>query len=480
MPDIQITSVKNLSASDLIGSLYESGEAQLKNNGSIRVGSKTYKVTYVQGDDGAAKLQMKRHYTGPVGWLLNWWNKSALTTQSTALQLNNKIAELMQSKDYKLARNTYDKLMDIAKTHAGDKNGVIEVANYGHSEPRNQITKMAVVEAVNRKLEAMGSNKTIQLNKIDTYNTILGITTLSLMPHNYGTLMKKIGSGELKIHNSVLKNGLNTVEREDVKMWRTYISDQKILDKIDIPKKLFKYLNQPQEPSDDAGMVGWKKDFKTNPDKALRHFIIKNLPASAMKAGYGNDEDIEWLSSKIKEYVTIYNMEDGDEKTAKMSEFLKFENWPCTENDKATINDQINKLAEKRVANKNISVEQARKELEGEFDKKPSLGLSCLASYKLFANIIMYATFRQTSKIGLDFFKSQNKPILFHTSHRDMMDFGSTDWILQEKHWKDGKLDPTYGGSEITHSEVRHAHKLINEYGDGTEGADLWFVKGAQ
>jgi hypothetical protein len=61
-----------------------------------------------------------------------------------------------------------------------------------------------------------------------------------------------------------------------------------------------------------------------------------------------------------------------------------------------------------------------------------------------------------------------------------MMDFGDTDWILQENHWKDGKLDPTYGGSEITHSEVRHAHKLINEYGDGTDGADLWFVKGAQ
>ncbi len=279
---------------------------------------------------------------------MNWWKRDKLTTQSTALQLNDKIAELMKSKDYQLARNTYDKLMDIAKAHEGDENGIIEVANYGHSEPRNKITNMAVVEAVNRKLQAMGSNKTIQLNKIDTYNTILGITPQSLLPHNYGPLMKKIGAGDLKIHNSVLENELYTVEREDVEKWRTYISDQKILDKIDIPRKLFKYLNQPQgQSNDDAGMVGWKKDFQNDPDKALRHFVVKNLPASAMNAGYGSDEDIEQLCNRIKEYVTIYCMEDGDEKTEKMSEFLKFENWPCTENDKVTINEEFKQARRK-------------------------------------------------------------------------------------------------------------------------------------
>ena len=384
MADIQISSVKNLTASDLIGQLYESGKTQLKNDGSIRVGSKTYKVTYVQGEDGTDQLQMKRHYTGPVGWLLNWWNKSKLTTQSTALQLNNKIADLMKSKDYQLARNTYDKLMDIAKAHEGNKFGVIEVANYGHSQPRDKITTMAVVEAVNRKLQATGSQKTIQLNKIDTYNTILGITTQSLMPHNYGKLMKNIATGELKLNGNVLNNELYTVEREDVEKWKTYISDQKILDKFDIPRKLFNYLNQPQDASnDDAGMVGWKKDFKMNPDQALRHFVVKNLPANAMNAGYGNDNDIRFMCDKLKEYVTIYGMEDGDEKTAKMSEFLKFENWPCTNDDKETIKEEIDKRTDMMVAKKHISPEQARKQIEGEFYKKPSLGLSCLSSYRL-------------------------------------------------------------------------------------------------
>jgi len=487
-PDIQISSVKSLSASDIIGRLYESGETQLKNNGSIRVGSKTYKVTYVPDENGDDKLQMKRNYTGPLGWLLNWWNKDTLTTQSTALELNTRIENLMKSKDFKLARNTYDKLLEIAKTHKGDKDGIIEVANYGHTQPRDKITTMAVVEAVNRKLEAMKSSKTIHLNKIDTYNTILGITTQTLMPHRYEALMKKIAAGTLKLNEDVLDDELYTVESEDVKKWRTYISDPKILDKIDIPRKLFKYLNQPQGPSDDdAGLVGWKKDFKTNPDQALRHFVIKNMPASTMKAGLGNDESIDLMCRKIKEYVAIYNMEDGDEKKARMAEFLKFENWPCTENDKATIEESIEELIQKKATKLKITPEDARR-LHGKaireafYAKQPSMALTSLTSYRLFANVIMYSTFRQTSKIGLDFFRSQDKPILFHTSNRNLMDFGNTDWILQEKHWKEGQgqLDPTRAGSEITYSEVRHAHKLIQEYGDGTNGADLWFVRGAQ
>ena len=55
-------------------------------------------------------------------------------------------------------------------------------------------------------------------------------------------------------------------------------------------------------------------------------------------------------------------------------------------------------------------------------------------------------------------------------------DFGNPEWILTERHWKDGQLDPTYGGSEITHSEVRHADKLVQRYGND---ANLWYVQGA-
>ena len=79
--------------------------------------------------------------------------------------------------------------------------------------------------------------------------------------------------------------------------------------------------------------------------------------------------------------------------------------------------------------------------------------------------------------IEVDFFKSENKPVLFHMSNCDLTDFDGTDWITTENHWKDGEghLDEKYGGSEITHSEVRHADKIINEFG---QDANIWQVQG--
>ena len=485
-PDIQINEVGALSAINLVANLHNVGETKLKNEGSIRVGSRTYKVTYVQNQDGTEKLQMKRHYTGfLIGPLLNKLKKSTLTTQSTALALNDKIADLMKSTNYQLARNTYDKLMDIANTHTGDANGVIEVANYGHSEPRNKIESLGVVEAVNRTLAKSG--KSIRLNKIDTYNTELGITNETLMPDQYGATMKKIASGTLTVNEKMLDNERYTVEREDLEKWRTYISKPEIAEKIDIPKKLHAYLNQPEGASaEDANLVGWKKDFKMNPDQALRNFVIKNLPSSALKDGGASEESIAFQCDRIKEYVAIYNMEDGAEKDEKMKAFLKYENWPHTKVDENNLKNMIAPLIKAKAQEANMPIREAwkrfGKEIRDNFIKNnPQEALKCSASYRTFANISMYATFRQTSKLGLDFFKSQNTPILFHMSHRNLTDFGDIDWIKGENHWKSGQIDPTYAGSEITHSEVRHANKLVEQYGgEGTDGADLWFVKGVQ
>ncbi len=484
-PDISIRHMDNLSELNLIEKLRDSNTDKLKNEGSIRIGSRTYKVTYVQNQDGTEKLQMKRHYTGfLIGPLLNKLKKSTLTTQSTALALNDKIADLMKSTNYQLARNTYDKLMDIANTHTGDANGVIEVANYGHSEPRNKIESLGVVEAVNRTLAKSG--KSIRLNKIDTYNTELGITNETLMPDQYGATMKKIASGTLTVNEKMLDNERYTVEREDLEKWRTYISKPEIAEKIDIPKKLHAYLNQPEGASaEDANLVGWKKDFKMNPDQALRNFVIKNLPSSALKDGGASEESIAFQCDRIKKYVAIYNMKDGAEKDEKMKAFLKYENWPHTKVDENTLKNMIAPLIKAKAKEANMPVNEAwrrfGKEIRDNFIKNnPQEALKSNASYRTFANIIMYATFRQTSKLGLDFFKSQNTPILFHMSHRNLTDFGDINWIKGENHWKSGKLDPTYGGSEITHSEVRHANKLVERYGEGTEGADLWFVNGAQ
>ena len=50
---------------------------------------------------------------------------------------------------------------------------------------------------MNRTLHAQGSNKSIRLNKIDTYNTFLGVISDNMEPDKYGSLMRKIASGKL-------------------------------------------------------------------------------------------------------------------------------------------------------------------------------------------------------------------------------------------------------------------------------------------
>ena len=100
MPDIQIGNIDALTTIDLISKLHNVGEKNLKNEGSIRIGSQTYKVSYVKGDDGVDRLQMRRHYTGfLIGPFLNWCKQSTLTTQPTALALNAKIGEVMKCRD---------------------------------------------------------------------------------------------------------------------------------------------------------------------------------------------------------------------------------------------------------------------------------------------------------------------------------------------------------------------------------------------
>ena len=217
-PDISVNNLSSLSSIDLVEKLRTGTGDQLKNEGSIRIGSETYKVTYVPDENGVNQLQMKRNYTGfLIGRFLNWWHRNDLTTQPHAVELTNKVNDMMNTAEYKLVRNTYDKLMEIARANDGDANGVIEVGNYGHSEPRKEIRNLKVVDAVNRTLQAQGAQKSIRLNMIDTYNTYLGITTTNMLPDKYGNLMWNIAKNKLEPSERVMNHEKNedlTVETE--------------------------------------------------------------------------------------------------------------------------------------------------------------------------------------------------------------------------------------------------------------------------
>jgi len=486
-PDISVNNLSSLSTVNLVEKLRSGTGDQLKNEGSIRIGSETYKVTYVPDAKGENQLQMKRNYTGfLIGGFLNWWHRNDLTTQPRAVELTNKVNEMMKSSEYKLVSNTYDKLMEIARANDGDANGVIEVGNYGHSEPRKVIRDLKVVDAVNRTLQAQGALKSIRLNKIDTYNTYLGITTTNMLPEKYGELMWEIANNKLTPKEKVMNHKDNrdlTVETADLQKWRAFISRPEIAAKIDIPKKLYNYLHQSEGQGDDGNLIGWKKDFKLNPDTALRHFVIKNMSAKLMK--FQNEEMINAMCSKLKEYVEAYNEPNKAKQIEKMNAFFNPDTWLLSQKEKADIDKMVDDaLVESAKQQNKTDIDHVRskygeKYRDSWFKKNGANALlnSAAKSYNIFINILTLSTFRQTSKLGLDFFKEQGKPVLFHMSNRDLTNFNNVDQILGENHWKtgEGQLDPTYGGSEITHSEVRHADKLVREFAND---ANIWQVDG--
>ena len=197
--------------------------------------------------------------------------------------------------------------------------------------------------------------------------------------------------------------------------------------------------------------------------------VIKNMSARFSKLL--DDNMINTLCIKLREYVEAYNEPDATERKAKMKAFFDQATWPRTAQDEKKINALANSLIKQKAKDLNIPIDTAKKKfgatINDELNTKYSKSVvKNTTAYLLFANVLVYSTFRQTSKLGLDFFKEQGKPVLFHMSNRDLTDFGNPDWILNERHWKDGQIDPTYGGSEITHSEVRHANKLMRDFGN--------------
>ena len=458
--DINVKRLESITAIHVADNLREN--AEYKQNGTIKIGSKTYQVSYVGGEGGQGEFQVKRHYTGfLIGSFLNWVNKNNLSTQTGAVNLKNKINAIMQTETYALVKSNYDKLMAIAQAHG---KGDIEVANYGHKEPRDTVKGEGVLEAVNARIAKEG--KSIRFNKIDDYNTNVGITPLNMVPSKYAKLMQDIAGQKLSVDEKHLDYGSYSMSKESVQDWLTFIAKPENMEKIDIPRKLFRLMNQDKNAAGTEGLKGWKQDFSMDPDLALKKFVIKNLGFRYRNA---SQETIAMLADKLKEYVNIYNMEDGPDKTARLNEFFKLKNWPHTEKDVASFQDGAKHYAKKH----NIpDLTGSRRAFE-----QTEEGRLHVKSYEMFTNMLMIATFRQTSKLGLEFFRQQHTPVLFQTTdlrHRDIRGFA-----LNDDHWKRGEVDPNQGGSLITQSEMRHAHRLINAYGSNAQSQEtgIWFVE---
>lgn len=429
-------------------------------NGEIHLGKKHYDVTFRDN-----KAEVRRHFYGFSGWVMSFFVKTnTATAQAIQAKINAVISEegketASKKNSFAIISNTRAKLNEVVKENPNKK--VIEVADYGLASNRNIVKDSRLVDYFNVNLDDLEDNpQKINFNKIDGYNTLIGILPETLMPTKLPATLKKIANKSLSIDPRVKEKSNYGLKR--VQEWKNFLARPENLAKINIPEKLYKYLHL-DKGFDTGKQTGWEAEFRANKDNALKAFVMKNTPYSNRDA---SEETIDLVAGKIKEYVEIFHMDDSPEKEAKFKEFFDEKNW-MGPYEEAKLNEYIDDYGE----------EDGRELFKSNMDD-----IMNHRTFLMFVNIFTTSTFRQTSKLGLDFFKEQGVPVLFQFSDYSGKSLkGREDEIRNNPFWKQGYTTAFNKGigSAITHSEMRHAFRLL-EQNDATNGrkANIKFVEG--
>ena len=84
--------------------------------------------------------------------------------------------------------------------------------------------------------------------------------------------------------------------------------------------------------------------------------------------------------------------------------------------------------------------------------------------FNLFRNVLSYAFFRQTSKLGLEFFRDKGTPVMFQFADYAGQSYKNREMDLYKPEgWRKGENSEDFskdGGAPITNSELRRAVKL--------------------
>jgi len=423
---LKLTDVGNITTGRLlVGFEDENGKMH---DGRIQANGKFYNVKFLEG--GTAEV--RRNFTGAFSWFRNMW--CSRTTHAKALQANiNAILSHSNSDEYRILSGSHQKLLGIVKN---SKENSIEVANYGFATNRNTLRDGQIVFEMNKKL--MEEGRAITLTKIDEYNNLIGICVDTIEPCSMRKMMEKISEGRLK--PDMFKDYQGKFTKDDVKKWVSFL--QANAAKIDIPAKLHRYMHLP-EGHKSTKETGWEASFARDKTAAMRSFVLKNLHFTYRDI---SSEIVDLLAERLTTYVDIYAIEDKAERDQKLKAFFAKSNWLKPDEQKA-----FDKLVNKH----------GRQEAGSVLERH---SLDSFGLFGRFQNILRYAFFRQTSKLGLEFFRSKGTPVLFQFSDYSGRSYHGREQKLTERDgWRDGEDSPVFrkkGGASITSSEMRRAMKM--------------------
>jgi hypothetical protein len=376
-------------------------------SGILQIKGVRYQVS-IQGsqisvtrEGGVLKNLFSRNYSSTLQSKLQREMGEQLTTQAGVYKEAMQ-ARILEVRNRDMMRSQFQSVTDGTKPQ-------VEIASYGFDTVRTHAS--AGVSEYNASPDAKVE---VRLNKIDVYNGHLGIKWETAEPVNLPKLLSDIRSGALAWSPQTGSQ----IQQSAGESWRAFL--QQNVHKLDIFSKithLEQISMQPAPPG--AKQSGWEYQARTKGAEAtIEAFVRKNITPSF------NDrvskDDIRTVARLLREFSSLVTASPtGVPSDRELDDFVKTKLY-------------------------------APSMTEG--------------AYYAFSDMTKSAFFRQTSKLGLEFFQSRGVPVMFQWTDSKGIDFENAHSQgaphRDQKWWHDQSVPVTGHFAPITFSEMRHTERL--------------------
>ncbi len=452
---INLNSINELKVSDVINKMQDN-RGEFYSSSKVKINGESFSLSFTRVNNRQMAVSVKKDYSGIKGF----FQKLVGYRSHIANALNTKLAEVIKSNKFALATSNLDNFRKIVHGSLAKGKKTIEITDYGKSNDRRVVAEFNLVKKVEQEFSQQGIK--IRFNQIDTYNDLIGIS-----PYNVNVAPEdKVGSafnGNISKTLDKLKNGAmelqkdNNISKEQLKAWTEFLGQEQNIKKLDIVSKLNSYLHMDKDTVLEKN-TGWKAEFKSDPQKALMNFVLKNL------RGYmeGVPEEVKQQTyTDVKKYLDIMHNPDENIRQEELNKFFgNPKDWFTPEQQK-NYNDQFAFL-------KKANPELSDKEIDDFLMSKDVFKLGGSQRYLNFNSVFISAFFRQTSKLGLEFFNQQKVPVMFQYTNNQNNYMSENDLhnIINENHNTDGgrDIDRDASFSTITNSELRHSRRIVSRF----------------
>lgn len=399
--------VNHIANADL-RSIVDLSNATGRQEGLIKVNHNVYRITIGKG---GVDVQFE-------GGLFNSWRQRSLDRMRDAMQEQYAkfktayktaadrpdFAEDFEGQFSPAVKWTRDATEAALDRRFGEDAGHREVVLYGFHDVRIQVAD---------KLE----NHNLVPTSIDYYNQLCGIDPGELTFATLPGILDDIRNGTLQ--TKVDPHG--NVSRFGPTKWATFLRDHS--QKVDIFAKIRQYKTAAANPRMFKRETGWVGEAaRKGIDAMMEALVRKNIPGDQLRLQGSHKIDDRDVTA-ISRFFQLLADRDGRATTEELKDLM------------------LQGLA------------------YAGFDQ-------VLLAYRdalldLAQTVMRNMVFRQTSKLGLEFFRQEKIPVVFQWSNHEGVSLENNQNALQNTWWKDpaDSIHNHYGAT-ITHSEMRHVMKM--------------------